>query len=75
MNASSVAKITRKDTYITYFYRILRQRVCKTREKKQKMKSDKSASNERPGIYVIVGENGGYQELGYVSGPSHYDRL
>lgn len=54
---------------------ILRQRVCKTREKKQKTKNDKSASNERPGMYDTVGENGGYQELGYVSGPSHYDRL
>lgn len=61
--------------YLFYFQRILRQRVCKTREKKQKTKNDKSASNERPGIYDTVGENGGYQELGYVSGPSHYDRL
>lgn len=54
---------------------ILRQKICNARVREQNTKSGKSASNERPGMYDTVGENSGYQELGYVSGPSHYERL
>lgn len=62
----------KKNKYIAFIlYRILRQKICNT----QVRESDKSASNERPGMYDTVGDNSGYQELGYVSGPSHYDRL
>lgn len=62
--------------YIAFIlYRILRQKICNARVREQNTKSGKSASNERPGMYDTVGDNSGYQELGYVSGPSHYERL
>lgn len=63
--------VANKKGGIICFLRILSQKICNIRGKKRQ--NDKSASNERPGIYDTVGENSGYQELGYVSGPSHCD--
>lgn len=44
---------------------------------RQKTNGD-SHSNDfvsQQGIYDTAEENAGYQELGQVSGPSHYDQL
>lgn len=71
-----VPGVAKKNKYIAFtLYRILRQKICNARVREQNTKSGKSASNERPGMYDTVGDNSGYQELGYVSEPSHYERL
>lgn len=60
------------------FCRILRHNWCKQRDvTRQKSKGD-SHSNDfvsQQGIYNTAEDNAGYQELGQVSGPSHYDQL
>ncbi|XP_065945076.1 scavenger receptor class F member 2 [Magallana gigas] len=57
---------------------ILRHNWCKQRDvTRQKSKGD-SHSNDfvsQQGIYNTAEDNAGYQELGQVSGPSHYDQL
>ncbi|XP_052692845.1 multiple epidermal growth factor-like domains protein 10 [Crassostrea angulata] len=57
---------------------ILRQTGCKQRGVTQQRTKGDSHSNDfvsQQGIHYTAEDNAGYQELGQVSGPSHYDQL
>lgn len=61
-----------------HLFRILRHNWCEQRDvTRQKSKGDSHSNNfvSQQGIYDTAEENAGYQELGQVSGPSHYDQL
>ncbi|XP_065941961.1 multiple epidermal growth factor-like domains protein 6 [Magallana gigas] len=53
---------------------IFRNKACKSQDVNQEEKKD-TDSISTPGIYDTAEENAGYQELGQLSGPSHYDHL
>lgn len=58
-------------------YRILRSNVFKRQNESQKNTTNKSNSDfvSTPGIYDTAVDNDRYQELGQLSGSSHYDQL
>lgn len=59
-------------------YRILRHRQHKGQKVTRGKESDESGnidSNHHTGIYDIPEDTTGYQELGQVTGPSHYDQI
>ncbi|XP_065922235.1 delta and Notch-like epidermal growth factor-related receptor [Magallana gigas] len=53
---------------------IFRNKACKRQDVNQEKKKD-TDSISIPGMYDTADENAGYQELGQLSGPSHYDHL
>eukprot|EP00105_Crassostrea_gigas_P001617 XP_011413858.1 PREDICTED: multiple epidermal growth factor-like domains protein 10 [Crassostrea gigas] len=53
---------------------IFRNKACKRHDVNQGKKKDTDTIST-PGIYDTAEENAGYQELGPLSGPSHYDHL
>uniref|UniRef100_K1PLW3 EGF-like domain-containing protein n=1 Tax=Magallana gigas TaxID=29159 RepID=K1PLW3_MAGGI len=54
--------------------KIFRNKACKRHDVNQGKKKDTDTIST-PGIYDTAEENAGYQELGPLSGPSHYDHL
>lgn len=54
---------------------ILRNNACKRRDLNQQKKRKVTDSISTPRIYDTAEDNAGYQELGQLSGPSHYDQL
>lgn len=57
---------------------ILRHNWCKQRDVTRQKTTGDSHSNDfvlQQGIYETTEDNAGYQELGQVSEPSHYDQL
>lgn len=56
----------------------MRQRIHKRQKGPRDKKSNESANNDsitNPEIYDTLGDNAEYQELGQVTGPSHYDQI
>uniref|UniRef100_K1QFY3 Tyrosine-protein kinase receptor Tie-1 n=1 Tax=Magallana gigas TaxID=29159 RepID=K1QFY3_MAGGI len=55
-------------------HRIFKNNACKRHDVNQEEKKDTDTIST-PGIYDTAEENAGYQELGQLSGQSHYDHL